>query len=277
MPSDNEEMSSLAHRVSSLRNCRENPKAFPSSRWKENLRASCLQNARKRRRELLMKRRLRNDVSHSRSPGASAEDVLMEVLKERNTVMTPHTSDIKFEGIISASPSEELDPDYGTTKVHSDPRNMQDTFSDWDGHNLTDDDLYDILLEIEEELKVDDEMLLEEVLEEERTSLEYQVNEYEDWEYDMDEEERVVCPLCTASYLRLSPTGDICCSDNYCPMRVKPNDQSKPLLAFKNDLGRIFEEHSRNCNDQLVLRVCTNENGITLVMSCNSCDQCCQF
>lgn len=110
-------------------------------------------------------------------------------------------------------------------------------------------------------------------MEEERTSLEYQVHEYEDLECVMDDEERVLCPLCTASYLRPSPTGDICCSDKYCPMCVRPNDHSNPLLAFKNYLETMFEEHSRSCNDQLVFRACTNENGVTVVTSCNTCGQ----
>lgn len=109
-------------------------------------------------------------------------------------------------------------------------------------------------------------------MEEERTSLECQVNEYEDWEFAMDDEERVICPLCTASYLRLLPSSDICCCDTFCQMRVRSNDPSNPLLKFKNDLGRLFEGHSRSCNDQLVVRACTNDSGVTLLVSCNSCD-----
>lgn len=115
-------------------------------------------------------------------------------------------------------------------------------------------------------------MLLEEVLEEERTSLEYQVNEYEDWGCDMHQEERVVCPLCTAGYLLLSSTGDICCDDEYCPMRVRPFDSRNPLQAFKDDLGGLFEEHCKCCSDQLVFTACTNQKGLKILASCNSCN-----
>lgn len=98
----------------------------------------------------MKKRRLQNDASDSPDLGASAEDVLMEVLIE---TATTDAGDIKADGIVSTSPSEELDPDCAT--LHSKQRNMQGSLSDWEGHDLTDDDLYDILLEIEEELRVD--------------------------------------------------------------------------------------------------------------------------
>lgn len=98
-----------------------------------------------------MKRRLGNDDSDSRSIGASAEDVLMEVLMESNIAATTDTSNIEPQGIVSASPSEELDQDYET--LYS--RTVQDSLSDLEGQDLTDDELYDILLEIEEELRVD--------------------------------------------------------------------------------------------------------------------------
>lgn len=100
---------------------------------------------------MLMKRRLGNDDSDSRSVGASAEDVLVEVLMERNVSATTDTSNTEPQGIVSASPSEELDQESET--MYS--RTVQDSLSDLEGQDLTDDELYDILLEIEEELRVD--------------------------------------------------------------------------------------------------------------------------
>ena len=151
--------SSLSHRVSSLRNHRQNPKAFPLSRWKENLKASCLENARKKRRELLMKRRLGKYTQASRSLGTSAEDVLMESLLENSTLMKSDTSHMKPETIGQfAEEGAEVDPN--NEDLATKPSNLGHSLSEWEGDELTDDDLYDLLLEIEEELRVDGMMAI---------------------------------------------------------------------------------------------------------------------
>jgi len=195
----------------------------------------------------------------------------METLMENAPALTSDTSQTKPESLdLSYAQGLEFDPCNEALATKSSI--MQDNLSDLESQDLTDDDLYDLLLEIEEELRLDDEVLLEEVLEEERTSLEYQVNEYEDWEFCLHQEGRVVCPLCTASCLCLSQTGDIYCDDEYCPMRIRPFDQRNPLLAFKNYLGELFEEHSKRCQDQLVFTACTNQKGVSVFAFCTSCN-----
>lgn len=245
---------------------------------------------------MLSKRRRGHDSSDFHSLEPSAEDVLMEVLMERNATISSDVNSLGPQGIFSAPTSEELE--YSMEELHeASPNDAQ-----IDG--LAEAEFYEILQEIEQELQVDgksgllpcvdfsfaithfvfqlntqDEILLEEVLEEERAALESQINEYEELKDDMDEADRVICPLCTASHLHMSSTGDICCSDEYCPMCIRPFDRNNPLLTFKSELGRLFEEHSISCNGQLLFSATTIENGVgvTLLASCNSCNLLRQF
>lgn len=102
---------------------------------------------------MLMKKRFGGYSSDSRSTGTSAEDVLMEALMDHSTSkMTSNTGSLNPESIgISCEDGEEVDSCH--EELATKPSNRNDRLPDW--HDLTDDDLYELLLEIEEELQVD--------------------------------------------------------------------------------------------------------------------------
>lgn len=137
------------------------------------------------------------------------------------------------------------------------PKLPRHSMPETDEYALSEEELYDLMQEVEEEIRRSEEELLEEVLEQERcqqADLEQQIADYEEWEesvamHDMGVDERVVCPICCESVLHKATSQPVFCPNEACPLQLQ--DENLTLSELKNRLRLAFEEHSHQCHGTL--------------------------
>jgi hypothetical protein len=275
---------------------RQIPKSFPASRWKENLRQACLENARKRRRDLVMRKRGQHSLSETNNSELIAKNLIMEQCQKYGVGLRSSSFDDNSSPVALAS-SASFERRESTGQGDCMDVELETKFLDSGGSALTEDDLFEILREVEEELRIDgklntcrshracyhisfsrlrviyltEELLFEEVLEAENEYLESQINDYEKWEGAMDPEGCVPCPICKTSFLIASPEQEIGCSDEFCPLRIRSADVEQPLVFFKDELRMLHESHSSQCSDALAFSISSSTHGSALLAACDSC------
>ena len=156
---------------------------------------------------------------------------------------------------------------------------------------ISEEELYDLLQEVEEEMRRSEEELLEDVVEQERCQqeeIDQQIAEYEEWEdsvalHDLkNEEDCVLCPICCESMLqRSSPQGTVSCPNDACKLRLGSCSRDLPLAELKERLRLAFEGHSVQCSGTLTFEMlptnsesgeCMQQESHQLVGSCHRCD-----
>eukprot|EP00980_Cylindrotheca_fusiformis_P003137 scaffold721_cov131-Cylindrotheca_fusiformis.AAC.27 len=273
MGSIQRELSVVSHGPAPFARPRQIPKSFPVDRWKENLRMSCLENARKRRRDLVVRKRGQLSLADEHCSEISAKNVVAEQCWKHGV------------GLVSLTPEDpqfSIERGFKVSLERSEPTD-QENCMDVDqkskiigaGRNpLTEDDLFEILREVEEELRADDETFLEEVLEAEDNYLQNEINDYEKWEDAMEPDSCVACPLCKTSFLTFATEKGIVCSDDFCPLRIGSRDaeHEEPLTSLKCKLEMLHESHASYCCDALEFTVSSCKNGVVLQARCQSCN-----
>ena len=151
-------------------------------------------------------------------------------------------------------------------------------------YDLSEEELYELLKEVEEEIRRNEEELLEEVLEQERCQqeeIEQQIAEFEEWEeslamHEMNPKECVICPICCESMLQRSCNKTFC-PNEACPLQLDDN-QGLSLAELKERLRLAFEDHSHHCGGTLIFEMGRSGKNLdstqdkqTLVGSCHYC------
>jgi hypothetical protein len=260
--------------------------------WKESLRQACVARARKNRKDLIWKKRHMpaeeaTITSGFTTPQRSGNDdvrslVEQELRQQGIAVVTPASSHYEY---LEASGAPRSQPHHH--QQHNRPLDAH-RHQSWlleDSHVLSEEELYELLQEVEEELRRSEEELMEEVLEEERwhkEDFDQQVAHYEEWEDSMaisGDESIVICPICCEAVLRQHSPTKIACSNDACHFHVTGQTLSLPDL--KERLRRAFDEHSSlGCSCNLTIDVlhnndCTEdpmEGCGQLIGSCPQCD-----
>lgn len=133
---------------------RQIPKSFPASRWKENLRRACLENARKRRRDLVMRKRGQHSLSETNDSELTAKNLITEQCQKYGVGLLPSSFDDNSSPVALAS-SASSERRESTGQGDCMDVELEAKFLDSGGSALTEDDLFEILREVEEELRID--------------------------------------------------------------------------------------------------------------------------
>lgn len=231
-----------------------------TNRWKEDLRRACLERARQSRLDLVRRKRgqlpTQSDNEEELSP-------LMMVMEEcQNQKVGVNTSTNTFNTV-----NRDDNQNFGAMELDK-------TLLDSGDHTLTEDDLFEILREVEEELRLDEEIFLEEVLKAEDDFIEDTVADYEHWQETKKCDEQIPCPICQTSKLAIdSLRAEIYCTDEFCPFRKRAEMVQAPLAFFRDQLSRIHEIHSDKCSSPIRFQIRSASNGgCILMVICEACN-----
>ncbi len=129
-------------------------------------------------------------------------------------------------------------------------------------------DYEELIAEIEQEMRQEEEVLLREY--EENLLLEDQYIEQLGQEYEEDQGEHVVCPVCNLAELTQTSTDVILCLNRNC-LRINLVNEGLNLHHVKKNLATTILEHSTTCNANLKF-LTRDEFGITtLIAGCELC------
>lgn len=283
--------------------------------WKENLRRACLDRARRRRSHP----RQSPDANHNNGNNnnnmddADGRAMVEEELRQQGiSVISPcmdrsnnNSNNNNIDQMRAYdSPSRDLDLEgYGysqninrqqvdvdsATSATSEPNNEPNV-----NHFISEEELFELLEQVEEEIQRTDALRLEEVLQladNEQTMLEEQVRDFEEWqatEQSLSEhvqQSSVLCPVCREANLSETMQGGIICPnhmDGSCPLELTPT--ATTVNAHHNDHGHgqqydhgqqygqhgltlhhlceqlrmAYEEHASYCQDYLSFEVTTS-------------------
>jgi Replication protein A interacting C-terminal len=259
--------------------------------WKDSLRQACVARARKNRKDLLWKKRhlLTEEVvinSGYTTPNKRGNDddvrnlVAQELRQQGVAVVTPVVSHHGYYSEESGLPHSL--PHHHHQQQHSRPL-------DGDSHVISEEELYELLQEVEAELRRNEEEFVEEILEEEerwhKEAVDHQIARYEEWEDSLantssDDEIIVICPICCEATLRQqSHTHKIVCSNDVCQFHI--SDQTLSLPELQERLKSAFDQHSSvGCSCTLTIGILHKndytddpmEGCGTLYGSCQECD-----
>jgi Replication protein A interacting C-terminal len=265
--------------------------------WKDSLRQACVARARKNRKYLIWKKRHlpAEEVTNTRgftTPRRSCNDdvrslVEHELRQQGVAVATPAASHCDYLEACGAPHSPPHQQQQQQQQQHNQP--MDDPLDQsWlleDSHVLSEEELYELMQEVEEELRRSEEELVEEVLEEEERwhmeDIDQQVAHYEEWEESLamsSDENIVICPICCEAFLRQHSPTEIECSNDACHFHITGQTLSLPDL--KERLRSAFDEHSSlGCSCTLTIDIHNNTHAEDpmegcghLFGSCHKCD-----
>lgn len=253
-------MSSKQTILASDRKKRTPASASKSKSWKENLRRACIHRVReqqqKRQHRLISPESERPQSRNSNNYNSISYD------DDDNSAIMPARlmieEEMRQQGIGVASPCVVANGDSGQYDGEAIP-SVEDYF-------ISEEELFDLLAEVEEEIERTEALRLEEELElarNEQLNLEDQIAEYEQWEEQLREEDggdnaamsravaagevswsgrhvnvNVLCPICRECTLTETPRGDIVCPnhmDGSCPMQLlAPSRQQRKQHAHQH-------------------------------------------
>lgn len=246
---------------------RSNTQASPDTcRWKQNLRRACLERARQSRLDLLRRKRGQLTSRPVDEEEISPLGVVMEECQNHKVEVISLTANNFTQACETRVEKRGIEDCSGME--------VDKTLLDPGDHTLTEEDLFEILREVEEEMRLNDELFLEEVLEAESSFLNDAVADFENWQDSKDKNQHVPCPICQTSNLVLSSPEEISCSDEFCPFRTRAEKVPAPLGFFRDQLINIHETHSSQCSSPLAfqMRSASNHHGCILLASCKSCN-----
>lgn len=184
----------------------------------------------------------------------------------------------------------------------SSPSSSSSTLLVLDGeYCMTEEEWYELLQDVEDDLKRAEEAQLDDMLDDERRYLEEQVADYERWQEQEEEDRRrgrcvvdgdgadhislsfghaVVCPLCQDAPLAQTPDGSLTCPnrmDGSCPLHLEARP-GLSLSSLRHSLAAAFDEHnnaaaaSQGCLTPLRFEAVSRPaGGTSLVAYCPSC------
>ena len=219
----------------------------------------------------MWKKRNSNDQA-TRETNDLARTVVEQELRQQRIAIVSPGSGKQGKLLPEALLHQQQDESSGTPRI---PDGHFSTFLD---HSLSEEELYELMQEVEEEMMRSEEELLEEILELERfqqVEMDQQVAEFEEWEAtmamsDMDHEERVLCPVCWEGNLQKSTNDNtVTCPDEACSLRLETR---LSLTELKDSLRLAFEEHAMQCNGNMVVEnLPFSDYGDHLVGVCHTC------
>lgn len=221
-----------------------------SKTWKENLHRACLDRARRERTEKSVNRDNRANDDHGvfLSARFMVED---ELVQRAISVQSPCSDGGHLWDAANQTPAGLMD---SSRKV--------DPFSN---HFITEDELFELLAEVEQEIEREDALHLDEMIEialHERDYLQDQVMDFERWEESKQQNEEidsamtVLCPICHDANLIQSTGRSIVCPnrmDGSCSMNL--DNVTIVLSELQEKISMAFEQHSFNCNNCLSFQI----------------------
>jgi len=213
-----------------------------SKSWKENLRQACLHRVRQRRS----------------SP---------EALTDNEDMLSPRLlveHELREHGVMLISPFADRNQQHFTPQVVD--------------HHISEEELFELLQEVEEEMQRSDGLYLEEMIKNARDQeqyLENQIADYQQWEESKTVQAsiQVLCPICQEANLTKTPNGDIVCPnhmDGSCAFYLA-DKQGTSLFDLRERLRQAYEQHNaHHCQNSLCFEI-TPETSELLAL-CSACD-----
>ena len=212
-----------------------------SKSWKENLRQACLYRARQRRS----------------SPEALTDQ---DMLSPRLLI----EDELRQHGVKLISPCMDRNQQQSTPQKSVD-------------HYISEEELFELLQEVEDEMQRSDAIHLEEMIEiarDEEQYLENQIADYELWEESKMIEGspvQVLCPICQEANLTNTPNGDIICPnhmDESCSFCLAEG-QPVSLFHLRQRLRQACEQHGAHCQNSLCFEITSDTSN--LIANCSVC------
>jgi len=196
----------------------------PSPSWRDTLKQSCLERARRTRRDSYMKAKRQE---RQQSDALALRELIQEELE--NSGVTVGNAE---------------------SKKRKDPEELDECF-------FSEDDLYQLMQEVEEELQRDEERLVEELEEFERYEEQFRklIADYEDWE--VEPTQAVLCPVCKEANL-VQEEAVIACPNHGsgdCSLCIEVPSELFSLRDLRDKLGVAFGEHDVSCRGLLEVHV----------------------
>ena len=215
--------------------------------WKESLREACIARARKNRQALIWQKRhqpadevLTMDTGDGPCCNDDIRSLVEQELRQQGVDLVT-LQDVSHCDVYQAKHSPSCQPQNGE---HENCHVMND-----DCHFLSEEELYELLQDVEEELRRSEEILLEEILEQEQRQMEemeQQIADYQAWEDSLalngGEQDVVICPVCCEAMLRQPSPTKISCSNDACHFQLC--GQTLSLADLKDKLQYACEKHS---------------------------------
>lgn len=145
-------------------------------------------------------------------------------------------------------------------------------------HYITEDELFDLLEEIEEEIQRERSNGFEEMIDIARQDLEDQVADFELWQesklrQDDNATGSFLCPVCRDAHLMITSSGSLVCPnhmDGSCSMNLR-GLHGHTLMDVQDRLREAFENHSAQCSKILCVSMVDTGNQANLVGFCDYC------
>jgi hypothetical protein len=145
-------------------------------------------------------------------------------------------------------------------------------------HFITEDELFELLQEVEDEMQRTESLHLEEMFSLQRDEEEFmqnQIADFEHWQESQDQTEcGVLCPLCQECYVSFSSADTllVCPNrmDGSCSFQIAASSQ-RPLETLKEQLQLLFDQHSTFCEHTLRFECIPTNDRAQIIATCSSC------
>jgi Replication protein A interacting C-terminal len=235
-----------------------------SKTWKENLRRACLERARRGRKKLAENHHADSAIENEN--GLSVRCMVEDELRQRAIAIHSPCNEGQFQLEPYRDPTERMDAlEESCTEV---PKAH---------HFITEEELFELLAEVEQEIERNEALHLDEMIELARHESEYlqdQVSDFERWEeskqqYNSDSTIAVLCPLCHGENLIQTPDLSILCPnrmDGSCSMQL--DNAVLTLHDLEARMRTAFEEHALYCHNYMCCQIQEGQ----LRATCSVCD-----
>ena len=237
-----------------------------SKTWKENLRRACLDRARRGRSCITTNILDQNNQVENSGVSAAARGMIEDELRQREIAIHSLCSEDRFQLTRGHDPA-----DCSMDTVEEEP--LRDAEVPRANHFITEEELFELLAEVEEEIEREEALRLEERIRHEMEYLHDQVSDFERWEetkqHDTPFSIAVLCPICYEDNLVQSSDRSIVCPnymDGSCSMQLESIGLTLPDLQER--MRASLEEHSFYCHYCLSFHIQKGH----LLATCSSCD-----
>lgn len=238
-----------------------------SKTWKENLRRACLDRARRGRSCITTNILDQNNQVESNGVSAAARDMIEDELRQREIAIHSLCSEDRFQLTRGHDPA-----DCSMDTVEEEP--LRDAEVPRANHFITEEELFELLAEVEEEIEREEALRLEERIRHEMEYLHDQVSDFERWEETKQQQDTplnvaVLCPICHEENLVQSLDRSIVCPncmDGSCSMQLDNIGLTLPELQER--MRASLDEHSLYCHHYLSFNIQEGH----LRATCSACD-----
>jgi len=149
-----------------------------------------------------------------------------------------------------------------------DTKGLMNEFAREEG--LTDADMFELMADMEEDLRKEEEIFLHEleIIAQQQLHDERQILDFEESQSARDDD--VICPVCQSRTLFQTKSNIIMCPTRNC-LRLDVASEGLTLLNLRKLLSKAYDEHGNTCNDSLSFHVVAEFGITTLRAVCQTC------